>query len=168
MTHATRFLVAIDETEASMRAVDYLARMVAGRPDAEIRLLHVLPPLPPALLETGGAPDEESQTRIESEQEEEQRQWIARATAAAEPLFDRARTRLEEAGVSAGAVVAQALDAIPEDRLPARILDAARQAGCETVVMGRRARSGLARLLAQPASEAVVKQGRGLAIWIVE
>lgn len=168
MTQANRFLVAIDETDASMRAVEYLARMVAGRPDAEIRLIHVLPPLPPELLETGGAPDEESQTRIEADQEAEQRAWIAEATERAQPVFDRARGILDAAGVSPGAVQVHAFDAIPEDRVPGRILDAARTCECGTVVMGRQARSWIGRMLRHHASESVVKQGEGFTVWVVE
>ena len=168
MTHVNRFLVAIDETEGSMRAVEYLARMVGSRPDAEIRLLHVLPPLPPELLETGGAPDEASQARIEAEQEAEQRAWVAEATVQAQPVFDRARSILEGAGVPAGSVEAHAFDAIPEDRVPGRILDAARHCGCGTVVMGRHARSWIGRLLRQHIAEAVVKDGHGFTVWIVE
>ena len=47
-------LIAVDNTEASHRAVHYVAAMLGGRRGFHVRLLHVLPPFPPELLECGG------------------------------------------------------------------------------------------------------------------
>jgi nucleotide-binding universal stress UspA family protein len=168
MTSEKRFLVALDETEAALRAVRYLGEMVGGRDDVQIALLHVLSPLPPELLETGGAPDEESQTRIEAEQEEEQRRWIAEARRRKDPLFQRARAILEEAGVDGLRVHEHAFETIPEDKVHARILDAAEECGCDTVVMGREDRGWVADVLNRHVSHDVVKHARGLSVWVVE
>jgi hypothetical protein len=47
-------LLAVDDSEASHKAVSYVARVVGDSPRFRIRLLHVLPSIPTGLLEHGG------------------------------------------------------------------------------------------------------------------
>ena len=49
-----RLLLAIDDTAATERAVAYVANVARGNPEFHVRLFHVLPPIPPGLLEHGG------------------------------------------------------------------------------------------------------------------
>lgn len=50
-------LIAIDDSDASRRAVKYVSKFVGRRKGFRICLVHVLRPLPPALLEHGGSED---------------------------------------------------------------------------------------------------------------
>lgn len=163
-----RLLIAIDDTDASMRAVRYVADLLGGREDVEVSLLHVLSPLPPELLETGGAGDEATEGRIEAEQEAEQRRWIDAARKAKAPLFAKARHSLEEGGFDGARVHAHAFETVPEERVYQRILDAAEHCGCDTVVMGREPRGWVANLLNRYVSHDVVKHAEGLTVWVVE
>jgi hypothetical protein len=52
-----RILVAVDNSKASMRAVNYVANIIAGMRDFTVCLLHVPGPLPPELREFGRSED---------------------------------------------------------------------------------------------------------------
>ncbi len=47
-------LVMVDESPGTKRSVAYVARMIGGLRGFHVYLLHLLPPLPPELLEFGG------------------------------------------------------------------------------------------------------------------
>ncbi len=168
MDKPRRFLLAIDDSEATERAAHYTGRVLAGRDDIEIHLLHVLPPLPPELLETGGGTDRESQARIEAEQEVEQKEWIAAAAHRVRPLFDSVRTILLAEGVPGSVVREHSSDAIPEDRIHQRILDAAAECSCATVILGRGPRSWRRELLNLYVTHDLVKSAQGFTVWVVE
>ena len=51
----SRLLVIVDDSVASKRAVRYVGKFVGKRRGFRIRLVHVLPSLPPELLEYGGS-----------------------------------------------------------------------------------------------------------------
>ncbi|MBX3334092.1 MAG: STAS/SEC14 domain-containing protein [Nitrospira sp.] len=55
MMRTDKFLIAVDESAASLKAVSYVSQILRGRTDVHVRLLRVLPPIPPGLLEFGGA-----------------------------------------------------------------------------------------------------------------
>ncbi len=57
----TKLLLVVDESRSSKRAVTYVARTIGRRRGFQLCLAHLLLPIPPALLEFGGAenPDEE-------------------------------------------------------------------------------------------------------------
>ncbi len=47
-------LVSVDASEASMRVMIYVAEMIGAHRQCRVYLFHVLPPIPPELLEFGG------------------------------------------------------------------------------------------------------------------
>ena len=49
-----RLLLVIDDSPSCVNAVKYTAKMLGHRRGFRIHLLHLLPPLPPELLEFGG------------------------------------------------------------------------------------------------------------------
>ena len=57
MSDKQRMLVAVDDSDASRRTVSYVAAFLAGCADISVRLLHVLPHLPPKTLKWGGTAD---------------------------------------------------------------------------------------------------------------
>ena len=58
-------LIAIDHSEATYRAVTYVAQIIGGREEFRILLLHVPEPMPPKLLEFGGAENPVEEQRAE-------------------------------------------------------------------------------------------------------
>lgn len=50
-------LVAVDDSDAAWRAVDYVGRVLAGSPRHRVALVHVLGPVPTDLMGLGGAED---------------------------------------------------------------------------------------------------------------
>ena len=55
MNNAKRILIAIDDSDAWYHAVTYVGRIIGGREDFRVCLLHALPPLPREVLELGGS-----------------------------------------------------------------------------------------------------------------
>ena len=66
--HASKYIpLAVDDSEATARAVTYVASIIGGQPGFRLCLLHISAPLPPKLLEFGGAEnpaEEETQLAI--------------------------------------------------------------------------------------------------------
>ena len=54
-------------------------------------LLHALPPIPPELLEFGGAEDPEAERRLDAELKKEQAQWLDKAKKSANPILEKAK-----------------------------------------------------------------------------
>src|SRR6266566_2771117 len=73
----TRLLVVLDDSVASRRAVKYVAKFVGKRRAFRICLVHVLPPLPPELLEHGGSEDPAKEAQLEADLKVEQHRWIS-------------------------------------------------------------------------------------------
>ncbi len=57
MVRDKTFLVSVDDSDSSIRSVTSVAEMIGTRDDFHVVLFHVLPPIPPELLEFGGAED---------------------------------------------------------------------------------------------------------------
>ena len=132
-------LIALEESDASMQAVDHVARQVTGKADVTVRLLHIVGPLPTELLEHGGASDPDELAARGQRILERQQRWIRETCEAFLSVFARARERLLAAGLAPRQIVTQCSESIPEDNLAQLILDDARAAGCDTIVVGRNA-----------------------------
>jgi nucleotide-binding universal stress UspA family protein len=94
----TRLLLALDGSDASRRAVKYVAKFVARRKGFRICLVHVLGPLPPELLEHGGSEDPSKEAQLERELKVEQGRWIATAKKTAPKDLDQAAAMLRKGG----------------------------------------------------------------------
>lgn len=165
-----RLLVVVDESSSSKSAVEYVARMLRRRRGFQLCLAHFLPPLPPILLEFGGAEDPDKEKRLNAQLKTEQQQWIAAARQKAEPALNWARSRLRKAGLPAASLTTQFSDPAGEqDSVSEEILDLARRNKCRTIVVGRRSLSWLRRITAgKDLAERLVRQGKNLTLWIVE
>ena len=75
-----KILIAVNDTDASRKAVTYVARLMGGRADVHVRLFHVLPPTPPELLESGGTEDPNQEERLSAELRHARSQAIPRAS----------------------------------------------------------------------------------------
>lgn len=161
-------LLAIDDSEASRKAVSYVARVVGDAPRFRVRLFHVLPHIPTGLLEHGGHEDPETERSIESELDEETARWRARAEDAASSLVDAARASLLAAGLREERIDVRFAAPLPEESIGYHILRAALEHGCDTVVVGRTPRSWIGDALHRhPTRNLLGPEARGIALWIV-
>ena len=112
MPNTKNILIAVDDSEASYRAVTYVGSIIGGREDCHVCLLHASPPLPRELLEFGGSSDPQQEEQEEARLKAEQARWIEAVTQAAEPIFTRAQRILQEANVPAHALETQIVDTV--------------------------------------------------------
>ena len=168
MSNAKHILIAVDDSEASYRAVTYVGSIMRGGEGFRVCLLHALPPLPRELLEFGGSEDPQQEEREETRIKTEQTRWIEAVAQAAEPVFTRAKHILHEARVPEDAVETQIVDTVNTQDIVLNILETAHARHCGTVVVGRKSYHGLKALLTSHVSDALISQGEDLAVWVVE
>jgi nucleotide-binding universal stress UspA family protein len=160
--------VAVDDSEASDRAVTYVAQMVDGRKEFHILLFHVPTSMPPQLLEFGGAEVPAQEERAEVELSNAQAAWVEDVARAAQPIFARAKTRLREAHIAEQDVKTLLFTPSAEQSLETSILTAARAHDCSTVVVGREAFSWLREFFQAHVADKLLPQAGGLTLWIVQ
>ena len=100
-------LIAIDNSDASMRAVAYVAAIIGGQSGFRVELFHVLPPLPSEVLEIAWPDAPELAERAKAEFRTARTQWIAKAEQAAQSMFTRPKALLSEVWVSDEAIRTQ-------------------------------------------------------------
>src|SRR5262249_694441 len=168
MPNAKHMLLAVDDSEASYRAVTYVGSIIGGCEGFRVCLLHALPPLPRELLEFGGSSDPQQEEREEACIKVEQARWIEAVAQTAEPVFTRAKHILHEARVPEDVVETQIVDTVNTQDTVLDILEAAHAHHCSTVVVGRESFHGLKALLTSHVSDELISQGDGLTVWVVE
>jgi len=163
----TRLLVIVDDSVASKRAVSYVGKFVGKRRGFRICLVHVLPSLPPELLEYGGS-NPAAETLSEVDLKTDQVRWTAEAKKTSQKVLDEAHATLRKAGILAETM--QTLFCEPEEGPYAAdaILDMARKCRCRTVVVGKQSVSWFHRLFSQELSEELLRRGKGFCVWAVE
>jgi len=165
---AERFLVAIEQSDASLKTVTYVAQVLHGRTDAHVRLLHVLPPIPPEFLEFGGAEQPQLERRLSDELQQNQARWIETARSSVQGSLDKASAILRENGLSSTQISTTYSSPIHRPDVAREILEAAKTWRCGTLVVGRHARSWFRELGSSHIGEELVRKGQGFAIWVVE
>jgi len=168
MPNAKNILIAVDDSEASYRAVTYVGRIIGGRQDFRVCLLHASPPLPRELLEFGGSSEPQQEEQEEARLHAEQARWLEAVAQAAEPVFTRAKRILHEAHVPVDAVETQITDTVNTQDIVLDILEAARARHCGTVVVGRESFHGLRALFTSHVGDTLMRQAHDLAVWVVE
>jgi len=168
MDRTDKILIAVDDSEASIKAVSYVTHMLRGRKDIHVRLFRVLPAIPPELLEFGGAEDPQTEQRLSADLKQTQAGWIATAKSDAQPSLDKAMAILLHGGLSPHEVSATFSSSIHQPDVAREILEAAKNWNCGTLVVGKRAHSWLNELTAKHVGEELVRKGEGFAIWVVE
>lgn len=169
-TTNNRLLVVVDESPSSKRAVEYVASVLASRRGFQLCLAHFLSPLPPELLEFGGAEDPDKEQQLDRQLKAEQQRWIATARKKAQPALNWACAKLRKAGVPASSLETQFSDpAREQNSVSEEILELARINKCRTIIVGRRSLPWLRRLTAgKDLAEKLVQHGSGFTLWIVE
>jgi nucleotide-binding universal stress UspA family protein len=168
MKRNKRILVAVDDSKASMRAVNYVANIIAGKRDFTVCLLHVLGPLPPELREFGGSEDPQREEELEKELEDKRRQWIQRSKTKALPVLKKANSIFKKARLPAKAVDTKFWIDVDSKGLAGDILDAGRSNKCDTVAVGRESFSWLKEIFSHHVADELIRKGHDLTVWVVE
>ncbi len=163
-----KILVALDDSEASMRAVRYVANVIGGKKGFTVRLFHILGPLPPELREFGGSEIPKTEQKLEKELQERRERWIERSERETLPVLEKATSILKKAGLPTNAVETQFRISTNREDLASNILDASRLNQCGTVVVGRDSYSWLREMFQRHVADELVHKGQGLTLWVVE
>lgn len=156
----SKILVVIDESPATAKALHYVARMVAGRPNFQVCLAHSLLSPPRQLMEFRGA--EKGRLRAYKSR------WMLADAKTEQRALDRANAVLRQGGIARGAVEAHFCYLVDGTRAPREILKLARARKCDTVVVGKKSLSWLGKLIDRDPVEGLVRRARGFTIWVVE
>jgi nucleotide-binding universal stress UspA family protein len=167
MGSTNKILLAIEDSEASMKAVAYVAEMVRNREAIHVCLFHALPPIPPRLLEYGGAEDPQKEQVFRTELKSAQSEWIEKAKDAVQPSITRARAILQDYGVSQSQISTHFSHTIHKLDIVREILNAAEQSHCGTVVVGRHRLPWVQDLFHHHTGEGLVEQAQELTVWVV-
>ncbi len=163
------FLVAVDDSEASRRAVAYVGEILANVARPRVILFHVLPPIPPRLLDFGGCADPDEERAVTQRLDRQTRDWRQARECEADPLMHAMRDVLRSSGVPIGDVEVSYAAPLPEETIGQQILSVATRLKCRTVVVGRAPRHWWEALFHRHPSGALLgPAARGLTIWVVE
>ena len=164
MSVCQNLLIAVDDSEATARAVTYVASIIGKRRDVRLHLLHVAS-IPPEFLEFGGSENPQVEEHRETELAKSRLGYLEDL---AQAVFARAQAPLVHAGVPAGAVETHVLTTIDGGDLIQKLLEAAQTNTCDTIVVGRQSHSWLRELVQHHLADELVRQGEGFTIWVVE
>lgn len=168
MNAEKRILIAIDDSDASMRAVRYVAQYLGRQTGIYMRLFHMLHPVPPEFLEFIGSEDLQEKERMEAKLRQAKAEWLGKEEKTEGSVFSKARAILSEAGVPDQRVQTEFCPSVNRQEVVVDILDAAKSSRCNTIVVGRESFSGLKRLFHHHVADELVRKGQGFSIWVVE
>ena len=163
-----RLLVVVDESSATKRALEYVGNLVGGRRGFGIVLLQLLQPMPPELLEFGGAERPKKEEKLGAELRRDQQTWIDSARNSAESNLDSAAEHLRRAGVFRRDIETSLSDPMMGRDAADTVLEHARTKRCHTVVIGHGAHSWFRELAGGDLAEHLIRQGKGVAMWVVQ
>ena len=151
MMDPKKILLAIDDSDSSKRAVDYVGRIVGGAEGFEITVMHVIEEPHEDFYET----------------EEERQRAIEEAREKTEVLLKRAADRLAELGAAPGSVSLEH-PVKPCESLAECILEEHEAKEFGTLVVGRRGISKSEELLFGSVSNKLIRYSTRGAVWVVE
>jgi nucleotide-binding universal stress UspA family protein len=160
-----RILLAVDESENSRRAIHYTGSLLSRTPDVTIMLFHVLKPMPRKLMEHGGSENPATEGRLSMQLQKDQEAWYKNERESECPILITAQATLEKSGFDATRV---SLKFGHEEDVARSILEEARSAHCETIVVGRHGTSGMKRIFGGGITDELLRNAKGFAIWVVE
>ncbi|MDR4458960.1 MAG: universal stress protein [Nitrospirales bacterium] len=167
MVRDKTFLIGIDGSDSSIRSISYVAEMVGTRENFHIVLFHILPPIPPELLEFGGAEDPATEQKLDETLKKEQAQWIDNAKKTAEPILENAKTILYQLGVSPARITTLLSQTIHRPNIARELLETAHKQNCGTIVVGRESYSTFKEMFHHHVGEELAQKGQGFAVWVI-
>jgi nucleotide-binding universal stress UspA family protein len=160
-----RVLLAVDESENSHRVVQYVGSLLRRTPDVAVTLFHVLKPMPRELLEHGGSESPAAEAQLSVQLQSEQDAWIRKERESECHVLRKACETLTQSGFDTSHV---ALKLGHEDDIARNILEEARSGHHETIVVGRHGTSRIKRIFGGGVTDQLLRDAKGLAIWVVE
>ncbi len=145
------FLIAVDGTESSKRAVLYVADMLGGFPGFRVTLLSIIP-----------EPEEDF-----FDSEEEQIAWTKEKMAEANRLLENYRQVMVQAGFPPEKVRIRSC-VEDEKSFAEAILDTRCDLSCCTVVVGRHHKTKTEEFLFGSTSTRLIRDAKNCAVWVVE
>ena len=145
------FLIAVDGSEGSKRAVVYVADMLGGLPGFAVTLLSVVP-----------EPDEDF-----FDSEDAQIAWLKEQMADANRRLNTFRQVLVQAGFPEEKVRTRACVG-GEHSFAEAILETKCELSCCTIVVGRQHKSRTEEFLLGSTSTRLIRGAKGCAVWVVE
>ncbi|MBF0496049.1 MAG: universal stress protein [Deltaproteobacteria bacterium] len=156
VSRSKKILLAIDNSEGAMRAVDYVGRVFSGA-DVKLTLLHVIRSfdyLDPAL-------NQDLIPLFKAEIEVD----LRRAEEAIKTTFKNATVNLENAGIDRGGITQEIVEGVGS-RSEA-IVNMATESGYGTIVLGRMGISKVEQFLMGRVSQKVIHLAKAAAVWVV-
>lgn len=150
MSDWKRIIIAIDESPRSINAIEYVGSIAGHLAEVQLCLLHVYPEPPPDYYQSGATLDE-----YKAEQEER-----------AKLLFAQAKKVLQARGIAPQAITSRCQIA-GQQSISAAILDLQVRENYGTIVVGKRGISKAEEFLFGSISNALIHNGRDIAVWVI-
>lgn len=162
-----KVLLPVDQSQASVKAVLFAAKLLAGhKGEAKVTLLHVAESIPDFLLAGRGGQSAQIYGKVVED-------WEAEQKSSGEALLEGHRKSLVDAGLSASAVQTKLV--VRESRPEACKVVAAlsiieeMQAGNYSVVcLGRRGSTAAEGAFPGSVAEKVLREAAGRTVWVVD
>ncbi|HJT71755.1 MAG TPA: universal stress protein [Terriglobales bacterium] len=161
-------LVILDDSPSSSRAVRYAGRIMEKSRGFRTCLVHLLPSLPPELLEHGGAQNPDKEGEVEAELKSEQEKWLGSAKKAAQQSLERAEGILRDAGQPKKSIQLLIGEAGDGKEAAERVFELAEKCKCHTIVVGRELASRLHSCFSTELPEELLLHAKGFAVWVVQ
>ncbi len=163
-TSAKKILIAVDDSEQSIRAVQYVGSLLRETHDVSVTLFHALSPMPRELMEHGGSEDPEVEDHLGEQLRKEQEEWVRAEGAIEYPILVKALERLGQTGFPIDRVT---LKFGHERDIADTIVDEVRAGGYGTIVVTRHRSSGSKWLFNSGITDRLVRDLSGVALWIL-
>ena len=162
-----KVLVAIDDSVASWKALDEVAKLVRTQPELDINLFYAAS-YPPELQEFRGAEGAKEEEKLDTQLKRKQEHWEREAESGAAPLFKKARAILEDAGAAPEQVHAQASALMHREDLIDEIVKAAHESDCATIVVGRNSFPWLKELFVDHLGDEISRKASGISVRVID
>ncbi len=150
MSDWKRMIIAIDDSPRSVNAVEYVGSIAGHLADIHLCLLHIYPEPPPGYYQSGASLDD-----YQSEQEERARM-----------LFGQTKKILQGYGINPQAVSSRCQMAGGQS-ISEAILELQTKEDYGTIVVGKRGISKAEEFLFGSISNALIHNGRDIAVWVI-
>jgi nucleotide-binding universal stress UspA family protein len=158
-----KILVAIDGSEGSLRAVDYVGKQFTGLSDLQITLFHVSPGVPPELWDDGHILNEEEKVARKKVLDK----WLSNQKFKLESIFQPAVQKLTKGGIEPQQIETKLVSESVKNTAEC-ILAEAKSGGYQTLIMGRCDASPTTHTLLGSTVNKIIHRGAGVAICLVE
>ncbi|SRR6266545_288560 len=164
VTTPKKILVAVDNSDQSIRAVHYVGSLLRDSHDVGVTLFHVLNPMPRELMEHGGSENPDIEDHLGAQLRKDQEEWVRREGTIEYPILLKALERLGQTGFSIDRVT---LKFGYERDIADTIIDEAKSGGYGTIVVTHHETSSTRRLFGNGLADRLLREVPGVAIWML-